>query len=443
MLRAVFQVAALVLCAAMPSVAQAGTGDQINSPAASDGQTPPALIRSVRITPASEAPAVEIIATRPLTPALQVLKNPPRLVIDLSNSVVAAPQRIAAPNRQIRGVRVNQFSKNPPSVRVVVDLMAPAGYSWDEAGNRLLVRLHSHGQGMVSASTVSKGPPVREPKSTRGTGSLIRASSRSVESSIGGDTETVTVPVSGGEVHVCSGTAMSVTPSQSGRDVMLAFSTGALETYYDPQFSGNFVLTPDFRIAASGTGRFEFAISADLRGNTCVRALPGNTASAIVTELMGEGSYQLGPGERVVFHDGQVAARDATVPGDCGCSSPGIPVMRAAATEGSGNGSPNRPSSVGEIALVPGPPDSSGLPTLKANDVHVQIDAPLVFRASEEAPKPAPEPAANNLAAGAEQPNLLKVIVVPPRGEPREAGMPPSHRGFLGRVKSFFAGIFH
>src|SRR5271154_7114794 len=109
----------------------------------------PVVVRSVRLLP---GPAVEILSSRPLVPAISTLDNPPRLVIDLPNAdvppaLLSSANRIDSTGQEIRRVRVNQYQNSPPVARVVVDLVKPIGHSWDAAGNRLMVRLHTSDEG--------------------------------------------------------------------------------------------------------------------------------------------------------------------------------------------------------------------------------------------------------------------------------------------------------
>jgi AMIN domain len=437
------------------------------------GQTfgPPPVVKSVRIVHERGVPVVEILSSGPVIPEVRTVDSPPRLVIDLPNSRVGSvPKKIPIKQENILAIRVDQYQQSPPVTRIVLDLLAPYGYTWDGAGNRLMVRLKPAEDGNAGKKTspiqpatapnLSLGSAPAVVPVTGGSGAVVLAGSRVASgSSVTAGSDTAILRLSGGgEVRVCPGTTVSVTPSQNKRDLMLGLSTGALEAHYSLSASADSVLTPDFRIMFAGPGEFHYAISADSHGNTCVRTLAGNTSSAIVSELMGDRIYQVKATEQAVFRSGQIDKVDTNVPLECGCPPP-VPVMRTAAPTPPpvpdaelpakarlGGTTPVPDAGSGSLAAASSSttlsngPETAPLPPSQPNDVHIQVDAPFVFNAKNRAASAAaPVPDSTNLPV--EDPSVRQAHLDPVIQAPSPEAK-AENRGFFHRVKGFFAAIF-
>ncbi len=415
------------------------------------GLTKFAAIRSLRIIQEEDGPAVEILSTKPLVPSIRTVTAPDRIVIDLPNATVETPEkRINIQADEITTLRADQFQQDPPVARVVVDLLAPRAYSWDAAGNRLVVHLGKN-------PTQADGSPFQPPTvpsltpgpkpvvaEVRAVGPLtVAANNRGLGSTIAAGAETSILSLSsGGELHVCPGTTVSVTPSKNRHNVMFSMNTGALETHFALDASSDSVITPDFRILLVGPGEFHYAISADNQGNTCVRALPGNTASAIVSELLGDRTYQVKATDQLVFRSGQLDRVDMSVPLECGCPPAREAPLRAANSLPRESAPPN-----GTPETAPALSTSHDTSTT-LNQLHVQLEVPFVFHAT--GPPPAPVEDTKVLPIDSHLPPIPALITPLPPGADQQSpeGIPiaaanrPPERGFFRRLGGFFSALF-
>ncbi len=314
-------------------------------------------------------------------------------------------------------------------------------------------------------------------------GSVVLAGSRtrltSGSSVTAGQNPALLRLVRGGEIRVCPRSKVSLTNSQTGRDLVIGMGTGAIEAQYSLRGAADTVLTPDFRILLAGPANFHVAIGADARGNTCVRSLDGDTGSILITEMMGDGVYQVLPGEQVYLRNGAVANASRSVPPDCGCPQ-AVAVMTAQAPEPVAPAQPQaqnppvqQPVAARQTQAAPGqkvqlPANSPeailaqhGTPVATQHsetavpspdgEIHVQIDAPFVYRAIEAAAPPPPIVARLTLGALPDALNQVGETVLPPGARAQNTRSSaldksttsrPQRKGFFGHVKSFFAAMF-
>jgi hypothetical protein len=454
--------------------------------AAAASQGEPSIISKVKLVLVDGAPAIEITSDHPIVPSITKLDDPPRLVVDLPNANMAAKEKeIDVKSEDISDIRLRQYLMFPPVARVTIDLLKPLSYTAEPVGNKLTIRLRAETEEVttkpptVTAITKSE-EPVAVPVSLATSGSVVFADKLASGAAVTGGSQTTVLKLArGGEIHVCPGTTVSVTKSENGRDLMVGMSTGAMETHYALDETSDAIITPDFRISLRGPGEFHYAIRADAKGNTCMRALPGNTAPALVSELMGDGTYEVQPSEQLVFHNGQVDAVDTALhaggahamevalPTDCGCPAPEAPVLLASAApvnadagqlESMHLGQPNEvaksdptpaqtqsseargTSSTG--ASEPGS-EAAALPALKPNQKSVHIDvAPIVYQASAEETTQRTVPIIETRERGKSDKSLdpSPSAALPP--QPMVAAPKRAHHGFFGKIKGLMAKIF-
>lgn len=456
----------------------------------------PIAVQNIAAIHDQQGAGIEITSTVAVVPSITKLDGPPRLVIDLPGAVnrVTRSRIVPVQGGEIKTIHVEQLPQNSPVTRVTVDLTEARTYSWEAATDRLVVYLRppvkpSDKPGVDEKVAVAKVDPppesvtvpaftkgVEAPITTASTGGgaglVLAGNTVGGASTVSAGAETSILNLArGGTIRVCPGTSISVTSSQNGRELMLSMSTGSLETHYSLANSQDSILTPDFRIALAGPGDFAYAFSADAKGNTCVRTLPGNTASAVVSELMGDATYQVKPNEEVVFRNGQIAKPDNLVPLDCGCPAVSNPALRAEAPSQTvtpdaslmaGSVSSSKGATADDSSLIPPvasladlvpnqqaprrrisatPAGMAAMAAANSRPMQIQIEAPLVFRGDQQ-PPPAPTREAGQLPAvsPARSVGIANAAVGQPVQPPKQ--QPKQHTGFFGKVRRFFSSMF-
>jgi hypothetical protein len=239
----------------------------------------------------------------------------------------------------------------------------------------------------------------------------------------------------GGNLLVCEGTKLSITASQSGREMLFGLNSGNVEMNYPLGAEADTLLTPDLRLLMPGPGKVHVAVRVSAQGDTCVQSLPGNVAAIVVSETMGDATYQVKPDEAVLFKSGHLGQASQSKQ-NCGCpASPPIPTQVAKAAPAP------PPAATPKPVPQPAPPPPSP-------EQHMAVEAPFIFRGSD----PAPDLSANVAILKLENNKMVQLeptVLPPPAGKKKsetssttETAKKQSH-GFFSKVGAFFATIFH
>ena len=241
----------------------------------------------------------------------------------------------------------------------------------------------------------------------------------------------------GGNLLVCSGTNLSVNASQSGRELMFSLNSGNLEMNYPLGAAADTLLTPDLRLLLPGPGTIHIAVKVTPQGDTCVQSLPWNVASIVVSETMGDATYQVKPDEAVLFKAGHLSEATRTKQ-NCGCpmSQPIPPTQVAKAAP--------------PPAAEPKPAQPAAMPAPMAQNMHLAVSAPLIFRADDSAPDITDLVATLKLEHN-EVLQLNPVVLPPPGSKKVQAKQQPEtvvaqkepRHGFFSKLGAFFATLFH
>jgi hypothetical protein len=242
----------------------------------------------------------------------------------------------------------------------------------------------------------------------------------------------------GGSLLVCEGTKLSVTTSQNGRELLFSLNSGNLEMNYPLGAEADTLLTPDFRLLLPGPGTVHVAVRITPQGDTCVQSLPWNVSAIVVSESMGDATYQVKPDEAVIFKGGHL--RDAVKSkGNCGCPTSQIPPVQVAKAAPPPTPLPEpKPAETAAAAPPPPPPPEQ----------HMSVEAPFVFRGND----PIPDLSQNIAVLRLENTKVVQLepTVVPPASAKKKSAhnnnaqiaKKESH-GFFSKIAAFFAGIFH
>ena len=248
----------------------------------------------------------------------------------------------------------------------------------------------------------------------------------------------------GGSVRVCQTSVVHLTESraaagavQMAQPLLIALDRGAIEVQMAATAT-DALMTPDLRFAVRSAGPLDLRMRVTRNGDTCVENRGGAAPAVAVSDLFGESSYQLNPGQHVLFEHGSLreVVDHETTP--CGCpeTNAGMSIAEALLAPSAGGSAP-KPGVAQANAQNPFPAaQSEGLapapevPQAPQGEVHTQVAENLTYSG-------APAQVQAGATADATEPQASTAAATP-----AEPVSKPEHRGLGHAIGHFFQKLF-
>jgi hypothetical protein len=195
----------------------------------------------------------------------------------------------------------------------------------------------------------------------------------------------------GGAVRVCATSGLHVTAGKttiSAMPLMLALDRGAIEVRMAATTS-DVVMTPDLRFTMRSDAPLDLRLRVTKNGDTCVDNRGAEAPVLNVVDQFGEATYELQPGQHVLFEHGSLKEVVDHESSACGC--PPEPVVSVAdagvtsanpAVAGSAVGDKTAEQHPFPAAVSAGLTPPTAVPQAPAGVVHAQVSSTLSYDSS-------------------------------------------------------------
>jgi hypothetical protein len=245
----------------------------------------------------------------------------------------------------------------------------------------------------------------------------------------------------GGSIHVCATSGLHITSGKSATGpapLMLSLDRGAIEIQMAATTS-DVILTPDLRFGIGSNGPLDLRLRVTSNGDTCVENRGANAPILTSADQFGEASYNLRPGQHVLFEHGSLKEVVDNESSPCGCppalTVPGISLADAALAASS-------PKQTAEAqhpfpaAISNGLAPAASVPQAPSGVVHAQVATTLSYDANGEGESNAP-----SVSAPGSSPATMVPTPQPPVDQPPTAA--PQHPSDVGHwIGHFFKRLF-